>query len=89
MDTNYVQQFQLAGRQQLVYQSLAAKSREMAELYESALRILRDDANRGRIFLAAHSIREMTGELPKVLDLPILAEEARLGDKVNSLEPIW
>jgi hypothetical protein len=89
MDADYSRQFQLSGRQQIVYRSLADKSEELAELYESALRILGDGKNPGRVFLAAHSIREMTGDLPKVLDLPIPADQGRLGDKVNALEPFW
>ncbi len=86
---NEAQTFQITGRQQLVHSSLAQKSQEMADLYESALRVYRDDGNPARFILAAHSIREMTGGLPKVLDLPVLAEQGRLVDQVNALEPIW
>lgn len=86
---NEAQTFQITGRQQLVHSSLAQKSQEMADLYESALRVYRDDGNPARLILAAHSIREMTGGLPKVLDLPVLAEQGRLVDQVNALEPIW
>jgi hypothetical protein len=83
------QAFQITGRQQLIHNSLAQKSQEMADLYGSALRVYRDDGNPARLILAAHSIREMTDSLPKVLDLPVLAEQGRLGDRVNALEPIW
>ena len=83
------QRFQFTGRQQLVHQSLAAKSSEFAELYECALRSLADNANPGRVFLAAHSIREMTGGLPKILDLPVLADLGRLGDQVDALQTAW
>ena len=83
------QPFQLTGRQQTVRTSLAAKSAVMAQLYECALRTLQDAGNSGRLFLAAHSIREMTNGLPKVLDLPILAGQGRLGDQVSALEPAW
>jgi hypothetical protein len=83
------QGFQFTGRQQLVYQSLAAKSNEFAELYECALRSLSDNANPGRVFQAAHSIREMAGGLPKILDLPVLADLGRLGDQVNALQTAW
>jgi hypothetical protein len=31
----------------------------------------------------------MTGSLPKVLDLPVLAAQGRLGDQVGALERIW
>lgn len=81
--------FQFTGRQRTVYQSIALKNPMMAELYECALRVLQDNGNSGRIFLAAHSIREMTNGLPKVLDLPIVAEQGRLGDQMNGLEPVW
>jgi hypothetical protein len=81
--------FQFTGRQQLIHGSLVQKSQEMADLYESALRIYRDDGNPCCLALAAHSIREMIGGLPKVLDLPVLADQGRLGDHVNALEPLW
>jgi hypothetical protein len=81
--------FQFTGRQQLIHGSLAKKSQEMADLYESALRVHWDEGNRCRLILAAHSIREMTGNLPKVLDLPVLSETGRLGDQVDALERVW
>lgn len=83
------QAFQITGRRQLIHNSLAQKSQEMADLYESALRVYRDDSYSTRLISAAHLIREMTGGLPKVLDLPVLAEQGRLGDHVNALEQIW
>jgi hypothetical protein len=81
--------FRLTGRQQSVYASLEVKSLAMATLYENALRALRDGSNSGRLFLAAHAIREMTNGLPSVVDLPIFAEQGKLGDQVNALEGAW
>jgi hypothetical protein len=81
--------FQFTGRQQLIHGSLAQKNQGMADLYESALRVHWDEGNRCRLILAAHSIREMTGNLPKVLDLPVLSEAGRLGDQVDALERVW
>ncbi len=81
--------FQFTGRQQLVHGSLAARRSDIAELYECALRSLSDKTNPGRVFLAAHSIREMTGDLPKILDLPVLADLGRMGDQVNALQTAW
>lgn len=83
------QPFQMTGRQQLVRRSLAEKSEAVGILYECALRVLSDGSNPGRLILAAHSIREMTGKLPKFLNLPILAEQGRLGDQVSTLEAKW
>jgi hypothetical protein len=83
------QPFQMTGRQQLVHRSLADKSEPMGVLYECSLRVFADDSNPGRVLLAAHSIREMMGGLPKVLELPVLADQGRLGDQMNALEPIW
>jgi hypothetical protein len=71
--------FHLTGRQQTVHAALAAKSVAIAALYEIALRVLHDGSNSRRIFLAAHAIREMTNELPSVIDLPIFADQGRLG----------
>lgn len=81
--------FQFTGRQQTVYAAIAAKDVAMAELYEDALRVLVDASNPGRFFLAAHAIREMTNELPSVIDLPIFADQGRLGDQVSALEAAW
>ena len=89
MNQGDAQPFQMTGRQQLVYSSLTDKSEPVALLYESSLRVLADDSNPGRVLLAAHSIREMMGGLPKVLELPVLAAQGRLGDQMNALEPIW
>jgi len=81
--------FQLTGRQKLVQRSLIDKSVPVADLYESALRVWGDDSNAKRLMLAAHSIREMMASLPKVLELPVLAGQGRLGDQMNALEPVW
>jgi len=81
--------FQMTGRQQLVHRSLIDKSEPVALLYECSLRVLADSSNPGRVLLAAHSIREMMGGLPKVLELPVLADQGRLADQINALEPIW
>lgn len=89
MNQGDVQPFQMTGRQQLVYRSLTDKSEPVALLYECSLRVLADGSNPGRVLLAAHSIREMMGGLPKVLELPVLADQGRLGDQMNALEPIW
>jgi len=89
MNQSDAQPFQMTGRQQLVYRSLTDKSELVALLYECSLRVLADGSNPGRVLLAAHSIREMMGGLPKVLELPVLADQGRLGDQMNALEPIW
>jgi hypothetical protein len=89
MNQSDAQPFQMTGRQQLVHRSLADKSEPLASLYECALRALEDESNPGFIMLAAHSIREMMGGLPKVLELPVLADQGRLGDQMSALEPIW
>jgi hypothetical protein len=81
--------FRMTDRQLLVHRSLLERSDAVGILYECALRILSDESNPGRLFLSAHSIREMMGDLPKVLALPVLAEQGRLGDQMNALEPLW
>jgi hypothetical protein len=79
--------FQFTGRQRLIYDSLTRKNQGMAELYESALRVYWDEGNPGRILLAAHCIREIAKNLPKVLQLPV--DTGRLGDHVDALEKVW
>ena len=79
----------MTGRQQLVFRSLEERSSEMAELYKCAMHIFQDAVNPCRLFLTTHAIREMIKGLPSVLDLPILAKQERLGDKVDALDPVW
>ncbi len=81
--------FQMTDRQKFVHGALHEKDAELAVLYESALRVLWDESNPGRLFLAAHSIREMMDGLPKVLALPKLAAGGKLGDQVDGLKPVW
>jgi hypothetical protein len=81
--------FQPSGRQLFLSQSLAQRNATMSELYECALRVFQDDSNPGRIFLAAHSIRELTKDLPKVLDVPVLTDHGRMRDKLDALERTW
>lgn len=83
------QTFQMSGQEQMVHRALVKKRESVAVLYECAVRILNDQFNPGRVFLAAHSIREMMGDLPCVLALPVLADQGRLGDQMNALEPVW
>jgi hypothetical protein len=82
-------QFQMTGRQQLVHRSLKENKASIAVLYEAALRVLSDESNPANFLFAAHSIRMMMDDLPKVLVLPVLAEQGRLGDQVSKIEPIW
>ncbi len=89
MTPNALPPFQLTGRQQFLYQSLVQKSPAMGELYEWAIRAFQDSANPVRFVLAAHLIREMTKELPKVLDFPVLTAHGRMRDRLDALEKTW
>src|SRR5450631_1619805 len=89
MTPNPSRPFQPTGRQSFLSQSLTQRNPVMGQLYECALRTFQDNGNPGRIFLAAHSIREMTKDLPKVLDLPILTDHGRMRDKLDQLEACW
>lgn len=86
MTTEGLPPLTLTGRQQFLSQSLAERNEEMGELYVCALRVIQDTANPRRFFLAAHSIREMTKDLPKVLDVPVLTDHGRMRDRLDALE---
>jgi hypothetical protein len=60
MTPNSFPPFQPTGRQLFLSQSLTQRNPAMGELYECALRVFQDSTNPGRVFLAAHSIRELT-----------------------------
>jgi hypothetical protein len=81
--------FQLSGRQQFLFQSLTQRNPVLGELYDCAIRAFQEYGNPGRIFLAAHSIREMTKDLPKVLDVPVLTDHGRMRDRLDALEKSW
>lgn len=87
--TRFLLRQSLTGRQQLVLQVLYGIDKALASLYKSALHVLADGSNPKRLVLAAHAVREMMGGLPKFLDLPMLAEQGRLGDQVSALEMAW
>lgn len=89
VNTDDKQSLQMTDRQNRVYRSLADKSAMLAGLYQAALRVLGNSSDVNSLFLAAHAVREMTNELPKTMDLPVLAEQGRLGDKVSALKPLW
>ena len=80
---------QLTDRQNWVFTALADLEPTLSRLYRCALTSLANQPEENSLFLAAHAIREMTDELPKRMDVPILAEQGRLGDKVRALEPRW
>jgi hypothetical protein len=80
--------FQPTGRQQLLCQLLTLKSPAMGELFDFAIRTFQEYGPPG-IFLAAHSIREMTKDLPKVLDVPVLTDHGRMRDRLDALEKSW
>ena len=89
MSPDHGEKFQFTGRQQLIHGSLVLKSQELGDLYEAALRVYSDRGNPARLILAAHSIRELAGGLPKAFDLPIPVDPGLITDQVNALEPIW
>ncbi len=89
MTPSFFPPFQTTGRQLSLIQSLTQRNADMGELYQCALQVLQDNTNPGRIYLAAHSIRELTKHLPKVLDVPVLTGNGRMRDRLDSLEKSW
>jgi hypothetical protein len=89
MTPNPPSPFQPTGRPRILLQSLSEKSPVLGELYDCAIRAFQEHGNPGRLFLAAHSIREMTKDLPKVLDVPMLTGYGRMRDKLDALERSW
>ena len=67
---------------------LARKDPAVADLYQCALRTLLDPDNTGRIFLAAHAIREMMNSLLNVKDAPSAGTE-RFGEQFRNFLPLW
>ena len=78
-------------RQQLVHKAIreSSKSPHIAQLYECAVRAAVEEAVSGRIFLAAHAVRELMNELPAIFDLPKLTSLPQLSNRVRELDRHW
>jgi hypothetical protein len=82
-------QLRLTGSQQQIHNALIQKDQELADLYETALRIYWDGRLPARLIPAAHSLRQLVDGLPRAMDVPIPVNPALITDQVNTLEPIW
>ena len=89
MSPDHLETFQFSGRQQLIHASLVEKGQGLADLYEASLRVYSDRRNPARIMLAAHSMRELVGNLPRAFDLPIPADPGKITEQINGLELVW
>lgn len=79
----------LTGQRRRLYESLTDRDPKLAAMYLGAIMAFGQDENPERLPHAAHSLRELLEKLPRYLDVPVPAEEARLSDKVNGLAPHW
>jgi hypothetical protein len=82
-------QLRLTASQQEIHGALVQKGQELADLYETALRVYRDGRLPARLVVAAHSLRQLADGLPKALELPIPVNPALITDQIGALEPIW
>jgi hypothetical protein len=82
-------QLRLTGSQQQIHGALVEKGQELADLYETALRIYWDGQLPARLIPAAHSLRQLVDGLPQAMDVPIPVDPVQITDQANMLEPIW
>jgi hypothetical protein len=69
-----------------VYETLAARDREVAEWYRGAIMVLRATENPDRFAQAAHSMREVMNEVGRLAGLPQQEEEGRLGEQFRKMK---
>lgn len=80
--------FRLTDRQQQVWRALTEKRSDLADLYECAVRALGSTDMSARLCMAAHCIREMMSDLPKVQDVPI-SSQGQLNKMIHDLQEPW
>jgi hypothetical protein len=84
-----------AGRQPLTQQrrdilkELGKVSRELAQIYEAALRLLDDETMPARGRLLAHGARELINRLPDHLDVPIAANRVQYESALDAVVALW
>lgn len=79
----------LLGEQRTLYEALASRDQQIADMYLGAVTGLQLKGNPERFAQAAHSFREAMDRLPPALGLRVEALTARLGDQVQRVEAAW
>src|SRR5262245_20305523 len=79
----------LTSRQRTVYEALVEREPKLGAIYLGAMAVLAQDQNPERFVQCAHSLRELVEKLPRYLDMSVPDEQARLGDKLQQLAPLW
>ena len=75
--------------QRSLYEKIADKNQEIADMFLGGILILSDETNPDRIALSAHGFREMMEKIPKLVDVPIKSSDNPIGNKVRTLEAEW
>lgn len=82
--------FELNGRQRALVEALSQKDTRLAEMYLSALVVLRDGDNPDRFAQACYSLRELMEKIPRwYAAVPAAEQVPRMGDKVGDLAKQW
>jgi hypothetical protein len=79
-------------KQVRLHRALREVDQDLADYYLGALQVLSDQSNADRFALAAHGLREIMRQAPKVIDVPVEKEEQgeyNLGDKVREILERW
>jgi transcriptional regulator with XRE-family HTH domain len=80
---------ELLGEQRTLYEALASRDQQIAEMYLGGVTALNLKGNPERFPQAAHSFREAMDRLPPALGLRVEALTARLADQVQRVEAAW
>ena len=71
--------FSLIPRQEQVYDALVSKTPQCAKMYFGAIKVWSDSENPEKLYLAAHSLRELMNNIGPYLDVPLPNPEFKKG----------
>jgi len=80
---------EISGRQLTLFHALEKRQPRLAQMYFGALSVLNDGTNPDSIALAAHGLRELMEKIPQTIDVPVKAQNERMGVKVAELRRLW
>lgn len=80
---------EISGRQLTLFHALEKRQPRLAQMYFGALSVLNDGTNPDSIALAAHGLRELMEKIPQTIDVPVKAQNERMGAKVDKLRQLW
>ena len=80
---------EISGQKRLLFNALAERDEQLAQIYHGALAVHGDASNPDRLALAAHGLRELMEKLPRILNVPVKIQRTSLKVKCRLLLGVW